>query len=168
VTGDRKRFGLMLDKPVWDNVAQVRAIALRRDGMLIRKGSCAPRRERTFRRCGFARALPTIRPGASRAATSRRSCSPSGSTPSSIMVLDDPTRGVDVGAKHEMHALFRAAADGNALILFASTDLDELAEVCDRVLVFFRGTVGAQLDGERLTVRDILESMNTGSLAAAA
>jgi ABC-type sugar transport system ATPase subunit len=67
-----------------------------------------------------------------------------------------------------MHTLFRAAADGHALILFASTDLDELVSVCDRVIVFFQGAICAELSGERLTVRNMLESMNTGSLAAAA
>ena len=169
VTGDRKRFGLMLDKPVWDNVAQVRAIALRRDGMLIRKGSL-----RAAARAHI-QAL-RIRARSSDEQTGRLS---GGNQQKvvfakwldahpSIMVLDDPTRGVDVGAKHEMHALFRAAADGHALILFASTDLDELAVVCDRVLVFFQGRVGAELAGERLSVRAMLESMNTGSLATAA
>jgi ABC-type sugar transport system ATPase subunit len=169
VTGDRKRFGLMLDKPVWDNVAQVRAIALRRDGMLIRKGSL---------RAAARRQIQALRIRA-RSADEETGRLSGGNQQKvvfakwldahpSIMVLDDPTRGVDVGAKHEMHGLFRAAADANALILFASTDLDELATVCDRVLVFFRGAVGAELEGERLSVRDMLESMNTGSLAAAA
>jgi ABC-type sugar transport system ATPase subunit len=169
VTGDRKRFGLMLDKPVWDNIAQVRAIALRREGILIRKSSLR----------AAARAHIQMLRIRARSADEQTGRLSGGNQQKvvfakwldahpSIMVLDDPTRGVDVGAKHEMHELFRAAADGNALILFASTDLEELATVCDRVLVFFAGAVGAQLTGERLTVRDMLESMNTGSLAATA
>ena len=67
----------------------------------------------------------------------------------SVLLLDDPTRGVDVGAKAEMHALVRGAAAAGAVVLLTSTDLDELADVCDRVLVFHRGAIGAELAGER-------------------
>jgi ABC-type sugar transport system ATPase subunit len=169
VTGDRKRFGLMLDKPVWDNVAQVRAIALRREGMLIRKGALRAAARRHIQALRIRARSPDEEAGRLSGGNQQKVVFAKWlDAHPSIMVLDDPTRGVDVGAKHEMHALFRAAADGSALILFASTDLDELASVCDRVLVFFQGTVGAELEGERLSVRDILESMNTGSLPAAA
>jgi ABC-type sugar transport system ATPase subunit len=159
----------MLDKPVWDNVAQVRAIALRREGMLIRKGALRAAARRPIQALRIRARSPDEEAGRLSGGNQQKVVFAKWlDAHPSIMVLDDPTRGVDVGAKHEMHALFRAAADGSALILFASTDLDELASVCDRVLVFFQGTVGAELEGERLSVRDILESMNTGSLPAAA
>jgi ABC-type sugar transport system ATPase subunit len=169
VSGDRKRFGLMLDKPVWDNIAQVRAIALRREGPLIRIGRL---RESAQRHVTALR----IRTNSVDEETGRLS---GGNQQKvvfakwldarpSIMVLDDPTRGVDVGAKLEMHGLIHAAAQAQALILLNSTDLDELALVCDRVLVFFQGQICAELAGDQLTVRNLLESMNTGSLAAAA
>lgn len=67
-----------------------------------------------------------------------------------------------------MHALIRAAADAHALVLLSSTDLDELVAVCDRVLVFFQGRICAELANEELTIRNMLESMNTGSVSAAA
>ncbi|MGH2851247.1 MAG: ATP-binding cassette domain-containing protein [Solirubrobacteraceae bacterium] len=86
----------------------------------------------------------------------------------SVMVLDDPTRGVDVGAKAEMHGLIRAAAQGNAVVLLSSTDLMELSSICDRVLVFFQGRICAELQGETLSVHTVLESMNTGAGTAAA
>jgi ABC-type sugar transport system ATPase subunit len=169
VTGDRKRFGLMLDKPVWDNIAQVRAVALRRDGPLI-----SVRRLRAAARAQIS-AL-RIRTPSPDAETGRLS---GGNQQKvvfakwldarpSIMVLDDPTRGVDVGAKAEMHVLVRAAADGGAVVLLNSTDLDELVSASDRVLVFFQGRVCAELSGPHLTVRNMLESMNTGSMPAAA
>ena len=169
VNGDRKRFGLMLDKPVWENIAQVRAIALRREGAVIRRRSLRAAADAQIR------ALRIRTPSAD-AETGRLS---GGNQQKvvfakwlearpSIMVLDDPTRGVDVGAKIEMHALIHAAADAQALILLNSTDLDELTSVCDRVLVFFGGRICAELAGEQLTVRNVLESMNTGALPAAA
>jgi ABC-type sugar transport system ATPase subunit len=169
VSGDRKRFGLMLDKPVWDNIAQVRAIALRREGRLIRVGRLRESAERHI-------TALRIRTSSANEETGRLS---GGNQQKvvfakwldarpSIMVLDDPTRGVDVGAKLEMHGLIRAAAQAQALVLLNSTDLDELASVCDRVLVFFQGQICAELTGERLTVRNLLESMNTGAVPAAA
>ena len=169
VTGDRRRFGLMLDKPVWDNIAQVRAIALHRDGMLIRKSKLRAVAE------GHLRGL-RIRAASANAPTG----SLSGGNQQkvvfakwldakpSIMVLDDPTRGVDVGAKLEMHTLIRVAADANALILLNSTDLEELSSICDRVFVFFQGQICAELTGDSLTVHNVLESMNSGAVPAAA
>jgi ABC-type sugar transport system ATPase subunit len=169
VTGDRKRFGLMLDKPVWDNIAQVRAIALRRDGVLIRKRSLRANAREHIRSLRIRARSADEEAGRLSGGNQQKVVFAKWlEARPSIMVLDDPTRGVDVGAKLEMHTLFRAAADGHALILFASTDLDELVSVCDRVIVFFQGAICAELSGERLTVRNMLESMNTGSLAAAA
>ena len=81
----------------------------------------------------------------------------------SVLLLDDPTRGVDVGAKAEMHALIRGTAAAGAVVLLTSTDLDELAGVCDRVLVFRRGRVSAELAGDRLAPHAVLAAMNGGS-----
>jgi ABC-type sugar transport system ATPase subunit len=75
------------------------------------------------------------------------------------MLLDDPTRGVDVGAKAEMHELIRTARDGSAVLL-CSTDLDELVALCDRVLVFRRGRIAAELTGTDLTRHRLLTEMN--------
>jgi len=169
VTGDRRRFGLMLDKPVWHNVAEVRAIALRRDGYLIRKRrlrAAASRHVRALR----------IRTPSTDETTGRLSGGNQQKVvfakwldaEPSIMALDDPTRGVDVGAKLEMHALINTAADAGALVMFNSTDLEELCTVCNRVLVFFQGRICAELSGANLTVHDALESMNSGALPAPA
>jgi ribose transport system ATP-binding protein/rhamnose transport system ATP-binding protein len=86
----------------------------------------------------------------------------------SVLLLDDPTRGVDVGAKAEMHVLIRGAAAAGAVVLLTSTDIDELAAVCDRVLVFYHGRICAELSGARLSEHAVLEAMNTGEVAAAA
>jgi ribose transport system ATP-binding protein len=83
----------------------------------------------------------------------------------SVLLLDDPTRGVDVGAKAEMHVLIRSAAEAGAIVLLTSTDVDELAEVCDRVVVFFGGEVCADLSGHALRPHALLEAMNTGAVA---
>jgi ABC-type sugar transport system ATPase subunit len=53
-------------------------------------------------------------------------------------------------------------------VLLTSTDIDELAAVCDRVLVFFRGRICAELSSARLSEHAVLEAMNTGGVAASA
>ena len=75
-----------------------------------------------------------------------------------VLLLYDFTRGVDVGTKNTMFTLLRKlAADGNC-ILFYSTDMEELVNVCDRVLVMDQGAVKADLSGERLTEENILKA----------
>ncbi|QGN58870.1 sugar ABC transporter ATP-binding protein [Nostocoides sp. HKS02] len=68
-----------------------------------------------------------------------------------LLLLDEPTQGVDVGARQQIISqLRRVCADGGA-VLYASADHAELAEVCDRVLVFRHGRLARTLDGEQLT-----------------
>ena len=81
----------------------------------------------------------------------------------SVVLLDDPTRGVDVGAKAEMHALIRSTAQAGAPVLMCSTDIDELASLCDRVVVFYQGRASASFAGGELRTHAILEAMNQGS-----
>lgn len=73
-----------------------------------------------------------------------------------VVLLDDPTKGIDVGAKAEIYALVRRlAADGVAVILNSSEDR-ELAELADRVAVMFEGRVTAVLEGPGLRVEDLV------------
>lgn len=63
-----------------------------------------------------------------------------------LLLLDDPTRGVDVGAKAEIHDRIVAAAEAGTAVLMSSTDLPELLRVCDRIVVLARGRVSGVLD----------------------
>jgi ABC-type sugar transport system ATPase subunit len=68
-----------------------------------------------------------------------------------VLLLDDPTRGVDVAAKAEIHTQLRqAAADGLALLV-TSSEIPELIDLCDEVLVMHRGTVTHRFDREQLS-----------------
>lgn len=74
----------------------------------------------------------------------------------SVFLLDEPTRGIDVGAKAELHGqIQRLAADG-AGIIFASSDLEEIMELADRVYVLDRGRIAADLSGDAATPDAIL------------
>ena len=70
---------------------------------------------------------------------------------SSVLLLDEPTRGVDVGAKTEIYRLLGDAADRGVAMLVSSSEVPELLTICGRILVMFRGQVTASLSREEAT-----------------
>ena len=84
-----------------------------------------------------------------------------------IILLNDPTRGIDVGTKQEIYALLRELAGEGVAILFYSTDYDELVGCCDRVLVMYDGAIKRELVGAEITERALVSSaLNIGGTAA--
>jgi ribose transport system ATP-binding protein len=75
-----------------------------------------------------------------------------------IILLSDPTRGIDVGTKQEIYALLRKLADDGAAVLLYSTDYAELIGCCDRVAVFFDGRIVRWLAGAELTEHALVSS----------
>ena len=73
-----------------------------------------------------------------------------------IYVFEDPTAGVDVGAKAEIYRLFDVALQAGAAIVIVSTDFEEVAKVCHRALIFDRGRVVAELAADDLSVENLL------------
>jgi ribose transport system ATP-binding protein len=71
------------------------------------------------------------------------------------LLVFDPTRGVDVGTKHEIYTLLRRFADGGGGILFHSTELPELLGTCDRILVLYRGRFVADIPHGTASEADI-------------
>ncbi len=73
-----------------------------------------------------------------------------------IIILDEPTRGVDVGAKTEIHALIdRLAGEGRAVLLISS-DLPEVLGMSDRLLVMHRGSISTELRGDDMTQENVI------------
>ncbi len=79
-------------------------------------------------------------------------------TEARVLLLYDPTRGVDVGTKGEIFQLMRDLAAKGYAILFHSSDMPELVHVADRVLVMRNGRVAATLEGERISEAEILRA----------
>jgi len=75
-----------------------------------------------------------------------------------IILLNDPTRGIDVGTKQELYQLLRRLADEGAAIILYSTDYDELIGCCDKVLVMYDGAVRRTLSGAEITERALIAS----------
>jgi ribose transport system ATP-binding protein len=74
-----------------------------------------------------------------------------------VLVLEEPTLGVDVGSKAEIYALLaKALAEGKAALM-VSTDFEEIAHLCHRALVFNRGQIVAELTGKNLTVPALVQ-----------
>jgi ABC-type sugar transport system ATPase subunit len=76
-----------------------------------------------------------------------------------VLLLEEPSQGVDVGAQARLHIeINRFAADGGA-VLVSSSDADELARLCHRVLVFQRGKVAAELERSTLSEASISHAL---------
>ena len=78
--------------------------------------------------------------------------------PPKVLILDEPTRGVDVGARTEIHLLIRKLASEGMAVLVVSSEPDELPDLCDRVLVMAEGRVVRELSGEAVTRNAIIEA----------
>jgi ribose transport system ATP-binding protein len=89
---------------------------------------------------------------------------------SKVYIFEDPTAGVDVGAKSEIYRLFDVALRAGAAIIIVSTDFEEIAKVCHRALVFDRGRAVAELSAADLSVENLLAaaSARVGKMAARA
>ncbi|MEZ5866937.1 MAG: sugar ABC transporter ATP-binding protein, partial [Geminicoccaceae bacterium] len=77
---------------------------------------------------------------------------------SRILLMFDPTRGVDVGTKHQLYLMMRRFADAGGSILFHSTEIAELVNLCDRVMVLYAGRVALELEGEPIEEQAIMRA----------
>ncbi|AVO39694.1 sugar ABC transporter ATP-binding protein [Pukyongiella litopenaei] len=73
-----------------------------------------------------------------------------------LIFLDEPTRGVDVGAKSEIHQILRDLAEAGVGIVVISSELPELIGVCDRVLVMREGRISGEVTGDEITEENIM------------
>jgi ribose transport system ATP-binding protein len=72
-----------------------------------------------------------------------------------VLLLDEPTQGVDIGAKAELHHQILSAAASDTAVLVSSSDTEELAALCTRVVVMRQGQIVAELEGQEVTVANI-------------
>ena len=74
-----------------------------------------------------------------------------------IVILDEPTRGIDVGAKADVHALIAGLADQGKAVLLISSEMSELLALSDRLLVMRQGEISAELDPLKVTQEEVLK-----------
>lgn len=81
-----------------------------------------------------------------------------------LLICEDPTAGVDVGAKSEIYSLLNRALDEGVGILVVSTDFEEIAAICHRAIVFSQGAIVDELSGTRLTTENLIQSASAGNI----
>jgi len=79
-----------------------------------------------------------------------------------VLILDEPTRGVDVGARAEIHRLVRKLAGEGMAVLVISSEPEELPDLCDRALVMAEGRIVGELTGEALTRERVIAASYAG------
>jgi ribose transport system ATP-binding protein len=84
---------------------------------------------------------------------------------SRLLVLEEPTFGVDVGSKAEIYRLLQEALDGGLAVVLISSDFEEVAGICHRALIFDRGRVAAELPRAELTIAR-LTALASGAAAS--
>ena len=83
-----------------------------------------------------------------------------------VLLLDEPTRGLDVRAKRDVHDLVREFAKSGKGVIVSSSETDEIAALCHRALVLSQGTSRAELPRHELTDARILRHATSSASAA--
>ncbi len=84
-----------------------------------------------------------------------------------LLICEDPTAGVDVGAKAEIYALLNKALAEGVGVIVVSTDFEEVATICHRTIVFSQGEIVAEIAGDALTTDALIQAASAGKYQAA-
>ena len=163
VPADRRKNGLMLQKSILFNISNV-AVGARNDGPLtFLPGKALERALRQIEALRIKAESALLQANALSGGNQQKvvigkwlEIGPS------VFLLEDPTRGVDVGAKREIYGLIRQMSANGGIVLFNSTELPELIGLCDRILVIYRGRMVGDVSGAALDSRTVLHLVNTG------
>jgi ABC-type sugar transport system ATPase subunit len=167
VPADRRTEGLSLDQDIVANMMAVAAGVLGRHGEWLRQADLD--RRTTARANALHLVRDSLRQPARNLSGGNQQKVAIGKWLESdpqILLLDDPTRGVDIGAKSEIYRIIAQQAEAGRIVLFHSTELQEFAEVCHRVLVFYRGRVIGELAGTEISEHALLHAANVGEIVA--
>jgi ribose transport system ATP-binding protein len=82
-----------------------------------------------------------------------------------LLIAEDPTAGVDVGAKAEIYKLIAGALESGLAVVIVSTDFEEVAHICHRALVFSRGRIVQELQGKGLTTASLIHAASASEAA---
>ena len=75
-----------------------------------------------------------------------------------ILIMDEPTRGIDIGAKSEIYALMRKMTEQGMSIIMISSEMSEVMPVSDRILVMHEGSISGELTAEEVTRNNIMQA----------
>ena len=156
VPEDRKRCGLILDQPVQRNIALASLAGLARlwivDAGAERRLANRQSEALSIKTASLAIDARTLSGGNQQKIVLGKWLS----TSPQLIIFDEPTRGIDVGAKAEIYALMRDLSDGGVAVLMVSSDMEEVIGVADRVIVMHEGRIGGELARRDLTEMNVL------------
>nr|WP_246191449.1 sugar ABC transporter ATP-binding protein [Aureimonas leprariae] len=156
VPEDRKRTGLLLQTSIQENISLPDLAAYARGGLVSRRREAAvaeAQRSRLAIRAGNVRVRSgTLSGGNQQKVVLAKWLS---MRPRAI-ILDEPTRGVDIGAKKEIYELMRGLCDAGVAVLMISSDMEEVIGVSDRIAVMREGTIGGELERADFSEANVL------------
>jgi ABC-type sugar transport system ATPase subunit len=166
VTEDRRDDGLVLEAAVADNLALVALGAHARGGLVDRRRLARALAEQAAQvrletAGGLARPAATLSGGNQQKVVLGKWLL---SGPS-VVLLDEPTRGIDVGAKQQVYQLVSDLADAGTAVLLVSSEIEELLGLADRILVMRQGALVAELPREAFDQERILAAALGGGVA---
>jgi ribose transport system ATP-binding protein len=154
---DRRSQGLVLDHPVTENLTLPIIESLKSNGLLSNKKIAAKSQE-IIDLFSIKAAQPSIRVGALSGGNQQKVVIGKWlATDPSILMMDEPTAGVDIGTKSEILDLVRAIADSGKSVILISSELPELLAVSDRVLVLKDGLVLKTLNRNEIPTEEFLQ-----------
>jgi ribose transport system ATP-binding protein len=156
VPEDRKRSGLLLDVSLAENVSLPDLKSYSRSTIVLPRQETANaerQKERlNIRAPGVSTVVGTLSGGNQQKVVLARWLS----MKPRVIIFDEPTRGIDVGAKNEIYDLMRRLADSGVAILMISSDMEEVIGVSDRIAVMHEGAISGFLDREQFSEHNVL------------
>ncbi len=157
VSGDRGRDSALPGRSIYENTAIASLVREQRHiipGAMFRQRFAEVLASLNTRYAGLEAPIGSLSGGNQQKVFISRWLSPA----PGLLLLDDPTKGIDLGAKGDFYLLARKLADEGATVIIYSSEDSELLSLCDRVLVLNGGTVTADLSGERLTPFELTQA----------
>ncbi len=165
VTEDRRRYGLCLEQTVGFNLSLSSLGRLSHAGVLARGAEAARNREwyekLGIRAAGLAAIVGRLSGGNQQKVVLGKALM----TLPRVIMLDEPTRGIDVGAKMELYALVNALTAAGCAVLLVSSELPELIGLSDRILVLSRGRLTGVFEREQATPEALMRAALAAPLA---
>jgi ribose transport system ATP-binding protein len=156
VPEDRKGEGILLDLPISENISLPDLDAYARSG-LVSPAMERVQAERSRAELGIKAPTVTTRTGSLSGGNQQKVVLAKWlAMQPKVLIFDEPTRGIDVGAKAEIYRLMRGLADAGVAVLMISSDMEEVIGVSDRIAVMYEGRISGQLGRAEFSEENVL------------
>lgn len=156
VPEDRKGSGLLLDLPIVENIS-LPNLSAHAANFMVTRGAEMKTAEAQKRNLGIKAPKVTTRTGSLSGGNQQKVVLAKWlAMDPKVMIFDEPTRGIDIGAKSEIYRLMRELADAGVAVLMISSDMEEVIGVSDRIAVMHEGRIAGILERDRFSEENVL------------